>query len=110
MIIGMHGIFHTPKADEARMFLSEILGCNHVDAGGGWLIFEIPKAELAVHPANESRHEICFWCDDIQNTVSNLKSKNVVFLSGIAEEQWGYTTRFEIPGGVHVLLYCTERF
>jgi hypothetical protein len=36
------------------------------DAGGGWLIFALPPAELAVHPADgATRHELFLMCDDI---------------------------------------------
>ena len=47
MITGMHGIFFTPEAEEARSFVQEKLGFSHVDVGGGWLIFAAPKAEFA---------------------------------------------------------------
>ena len=75
MIKGMHGLFFTPKADEARDFLKDKLGLPFVDGGGGWLIFGIPMAEAAVHPADERRHEISFWCDDIEATVAELRSR-----------------------------------
>jgi hypothetical protein len=34
----------------ARAFFAEALGLRAVDAGGGWLIFALPPAELACHP------------------------------------------------------------
>ena len=74
MIKGMHGLFFTPEAEEARDFLKDKLGLPFVDGGGGWLIFGIPMAEAAVHPADETRHEISFWCDDIEATVAELRS------------------------------------
>jgi catechol 2,3-dioxygenase-like lactoylglutathione lyase family enzyme len=75
MIKGMHGLFFTPKAEEARDFLKDKLGLPFVDGGGGWLIFGIPMAEAAVHPADETRHEISFWCDDIETTVAELRDR-----------------------------------
>ena len=105
MIRGMHGILYTPKAEEAREFIRDKLEFDSVDAGEGWLIFQIPKAELAVHPADDAHHEVCFWCDNIEKTVESLTQKGVVFASPIKDDGWGHTTTFEIPGGVKVLLY-----
>lgn len=36
-----------------RAALAKVLGIRSVDAGGGWLIFALPPAEIAVHPAGE---------------------------------------------------------
>ena len=105
MIKGMHSLFHTPEAEEARKFIKEKLGLSGVDVGGGWLIFDIPKAELAVHPSEGTKHEICFWCEGIETTVETLKNNGVAFLSDIRDDGWGFTTHFEMPGGLKVLLY-----
>jgi hypothetical protein len=36
-----------------------VLHLPSADAGDGWLIFALPPAELAVHPADgDSRHEL----------------------------------------------------
>ena len=105
MIKGMHGVFYTPEAEAARNFIKDKLGFDHVDAGNGWLIFDVPKAEFAVHPADDTRHELCFWCDDIEGTVMSLRQKGVNFKSPVKDEGYGLTTTFEIPGGVEVLLY-----
>jgi len=58
MISGVHAIIFSPAADEVRAFFRETLGLPFEDAGNGWLIFALPPAELAVHPAEASRHEI----------------------------------------------------
>jgi hypothetical protein len=105
MITGMQGLFHTPKPEEARKFIKDKLGLTGWDAGGGWLIFDIPKADLSVHPSEGTKHEICFRCENLKETVDSLKQKGVNFLSPIKDDGWGHTTRFEIPGGVEVLLF-----
>ncbi len=64
-IIGVHAIVFTPDPAEVRAFFRETLGLPHVDAGGGWLIFALPPAELAVHPADRPSHAIYFMCDDL---------------------------------------------
>ena len=105
MIKGMHGIFFTPKAEEARSFVQEKLGFPHSDAGNGWLIFGVPKAEFAFHPGDDTRHDISFWCDDIEKTVDELKGKGVSFKTPITDEGVGLLTTFEMPGGVEAMLY-----
>ena len=51
-----------------------------MDAGGGWLIFALPPAELAAHPAEEGgQHELYLMCDDVHATVAELKAKGVDF-------------------------------
>ena len=108
MIQGMHGLFYTPKAEEARAFLRDKLEFEFVDAGDGWLIFDVPGAEFGVHPSMEdgdTRHKISFWCDDIQTTVAELRQKGVEFQGEIEELGYGLAIYFELPGGVPVQLY-----
>ena len=105
MIKGMHGIVFTPEAEAARAFIRDKLGFPHVDAGDGWLIFDVPKGEFAVHPGTDTHHEISFWCDDIEATVKELREKGVSFKSPVRDEGFGLVTAFELPGGVDVMLY-----
>ena len=53
MINGAHAILysHDADADATCAILAKVLGTRTVDAGGGWLIFALPPAEVAVHPA-----------------------------------------------------------
>ena len=53
MINAVHSILFARDADAARHFFADVLNLDSVDAGGGWLIFALPPAELAVHPADE---------------------------------------------------------
>jgi len=73
MIIGLHAIVYSKHSDAVRAFLSDVLELPSVDAGGGWLIFALPPAELAVHPAEGgTRHELYLMCDDIHATLADL--------------------------------------
>lgn len=54
MISGAHVIIHSKDADADRAFFKDVLGFPHVDAGRGWLIFALPAAEAAFHPAEET--------------------------------------------------------
>ena len=52
MITGMHAVVFSPDAAQVRTFFADVLNLPAVHAGGGWLIFALPPAELAVHPAD----------------------------------------------------------
>jgi hypothetical protein len=73
-IVGAHMLLYTSQPDALRATLRDVFGWNHVDTGGGWLIFAMPPAELGVHPvegpahASGGRHQISLMCDDIQGT------------------------------------------
>ena len=47
MITGVHALVFSKDAEAVRAFFSDVLGLPSVDAGGGWLIFALPPAELA---------------------------------------------------------------
>src|SRR5438046_1739285 len=106
MITGAHAIIFNTQPDEVRAFFRDVLGFKHVDAGGGWLIFALPPAELGVHPIEEGgHHELYLMCDDINATVSELKAKGVQFTSDVTDARFGLLTSFKIPGGGEVSLY-----
>jgi len=105
MIKGIHGLFFTPEAEELRLFIRDKLGFACTDTGGGWLIFDVPEAELACHEAKKVSYAISFYCDDIHKTVAELKSREVEFTSEITEQQWGLLTHFRMPGNIEVELY-----
>jgi len=104
-IKGMHGLFYTPAAEEARAFFRDKLGLAHVDAGDGWLIFGVSQAEFGVHPGERPAHELSFWCDDIEETVRSLKEKGVTFTTPIRDEGYGLVATMVVPGGLEVTLY-----
>jgi catechol 2,3-dioxygenase-like lactoylglutathione lyase family enzyme len=105
VIVGVHAIAFTPDADADRAFLADVLGLPSVDAGGGWLIFGLPPAELAAHPDDGApRFELYLMCDDIVATVAELESRGVE-LGPVSDEGWGLLTSFRLPGGAELGLY-----
>lgn len=108
MIKGVHAMFYTPAADELRAFIRDKLGFPYVDTGGGWLIFDAPAAEIGCHPADRKFHGLSFYCDDLRKTITELSQRGVEFTSGVREEEWGWVTRFKIPGGDEVELYQSK--
>jgi predicted enzyme related to lactoylglutathione lyase len=106
MITGMHAIVYTRQAEETRAFFRDVLEWPSVDAGGGWLIFKAPPAELAVHPTDgDGTQELYLMCDDVHATVADLKAKGVTFTQDISDQGWGLLTEFELPGGGKMGLY-----
>ena len=106
MITGAHSIIYSADPDGVRAFFRDVLGLPSVDAGHGWLIFALPPAEVAAHPAEgASRHELFLMCDDIHATVGELRAKGVELSRPISEERWGLATAIRLPGGAEVGLY-----
>ena len=106
MITGAHAIVYSRDADADRAFFRDVLGFHSVDAGGGWLIFALPPAELAAHPAEAGgRHELYLMCDEIEATVADLKAKGVEFTAPVSEAGFGLLTSIRLPGGGELGLY-----
>jgi len=105
MIFGAHVIVYSKDAAADRVFFKEVLGFSFVDAGHGWLIFQLPPAEAAVHPDETgSRHELYFMCDDLQAQISALLQKGVQ-CSAVQEARWGSIAKILLPGGGEIGLY-----
>lgn len=104
MIFGAHVVVYSKDVSADRAFFREVLGYASVDAGHGWLIFALPPAELAVHPAEAQGHELYLMCDDLQADISALREKGVR-CSDVQEARWGSITKVRLPGGGEVGLY-----
>jgi len=111
MIQGVHAMFYTSQTDELRAFLRDILELPFTDLGEGWLIFDLPDAEMGCHPANPEQgapsglNHISFYCDDVEKTVAKLKARGVEFTAGIEDHGYGLVTHFKMPGDFAVQLY-----
>ena len=105
MIKGLHALLYTPKPEELRTFIRDKLRFPFTDTGEGWLIFDIPQADLGCHPSERVFHSISFYCDDIKKTIEELKSRGVHFTTGVSDESFGLVTHFQMPGDVEVQLY-----
>jgi len=112
MIKGVHTMFYSAEAEALRAFFRDKLGFPCSDVGGGWLIFDLPEADLGVHPADseDGGHasgtpHISFYCDDIHQTVADLQSKGVEFTDEIVDHGYGLVTHFRVPGNFAIQLY-----
>jgi catechol 2,3-dioxygenase-like lactoylglutathione lyase family enzyme len=105
MIFGAHVVIYSLDAGADRVFFRDVLGFPAVDAGHDWLIFALPPAEVAVHPAETNAgHELSFVCDDLTAEMAALQAKGVS-CSTVEEARWGSVTKFRLPGGGEVGLY-----
>ena len=113
MIKGVHTMFYSSEPEALRAFLRDKLGFPCTDVGEGWLIFDLPEADMGVHPAGDGEwhgqpagtRDVSFYCDDIEGTVRELKDRGVEFVSPVEDAGFGMVTHFRMPGGVRVQLY-----
>ena len=105
MIIGAHSIIYSKNPEGDRTFLRDVLKLPNVDVGDGWLIFGLPPAEVAVHPADKNDvHEFYLMCDDVETLVAELKEQGVA-CSPVQDEGWGLLTKLALPGGGKLGIY-----
>jgi|SRR5580700_1165792 predicted enzyme related to lactoylglutathione lyase len=106
MITGLHAIVFSPDAEKVRAFFGDVLELPSVDAGGGWLIYAMPPAELAVHPADgETRHELYLMCDDIHATLADLRGKGAEVVGDVTDQGWGLLAAVRLPDGSEFPIY-----
>jgi catechol 2,3-dioxygenase-like lactoylglutathione lyase family enzyme len=117
MIRGVHTMFFSAKPEETRAFLRDVLGFPCTDVGDGWLIFDLPEAEMGCHPIEKEASggetcsvpngtaDISFYCDDIHASVAEMKERGVVFAGDIEDHGYGLVTVFVMPGDFNVQLY-----
>ena len=115
MITGAHFLLYSKDAESDRAFLRDVLGFRSMDAGGGWLIFALPPAEMGVHPGSgnfvqrHAGHEMLgtvlyLMCDDLPSAMKSLDAKGVT-CTEVEEAEWGVKTTIRLPSGGELGLY-----
>jgi hypothetical protein len=105
MIIGAHSIIYSRNPDADRALLRDVFQLPNVDVGGGWLIFGLPPAEIAVHPSEENdRHELYLMCEDIEAFAAAMREQQIA-CSSVTNEGWGMLTHIQLPGGGKLGVY-----
>ena len=112
MITGAHILLYSQNPDADRAFLRVVLQFRGVDAGGGWLIFKLPPAEVALHPADgemkPGQHvlpaQFYLMCDDLPSLMKSLEAKHVS-CTAVTKERWGIRTTIRLPSGGELGLY-----
>src|SRR5690349_4671533 len=101
MIDGTHVILYSRDAEADRAFLRDVLGLKHVDVGGGWLVFQLPPAELGVHPTGAADDapgtELYFMCDDLEATLADLAGRGAGVPAEREEASWGVRAAIVLP-------------
>src|SRR5436305_5773139 len=104
MIRGVHTMFYCSEPEALRAFLRDKLGFPATDVGGGWLIFDLPEADMDCHPAGPEEsapsgtHDISFYCDDVEKTIAGLMARGVEFTKPVEDRGYGLVTYFKLPG------------
>jgi predicted enzyme related to lactoylglutathione lyase len=104
-------MFYSSEVQALRDFIRDRLGFPCTDVGDGWLIFDLPEADMGCHPADNvdggrsGTHAISFYCDDIEQTVAELQKRGVEFTAPIEDHGYGLVTFFKVPGGFELQLY-----
>jgi hypothetical protein len=115
MITGAHFLFYSTDPDADRAFVRDVLGLRGIDIGHGWLIFALPPAEAAFHPADAPLTQphaertlmgavLYLMCDDLGATIATLEARQVS-CSAIVEASWGNSTAIRLPSGAELGLY-----
>ena len=105
MIIGAHSVIYSTSPDADRAFLRDILKLPNVDVGGGWLIFGLPPAEIAVHPSERNDvQELYLMCDDVEAFTLEMKQRGIG-VAPVQDERWGLLTQLTLPGGGRLGVY-----
>ena len=84
MIRGVHTMFYSSEPEAFRAFLRDKLGFSGTDVGDGWLIFDLPEADMGCHPADpdskigatSGTQVISFYCDDVEKSVQELNMRD----------------------------------
>jgi hypothetical protein len=115
MINGAHFLLYSKDAEADRAFIAEILGLRSIDVGEGWLIFALPPAELAVHPARRNFVQrqggqvlmgtiLYLMCDDLRGLIKSLKPKKVK-CAKVGKAPWGSYSSILLPSGGEIGVY-----
>ncbi len=115
MITGAHFLFYSQNPEADRVFFRDVLDFPSLDIGQGWLLFKLPPAEAAFHPATENFTQghgdrallgsvLYLICDNLQEVIRSLAAKGVT-CAEVKEEPWGTKTTIPLPGGGEIGLY-----
>ncbi|HUL96827.1 MAG TPA: VOC family protein [Usitatibacter sp.] len=114
-IRGVHTMFYSSQAEELRRFIRDMLQLPATDMGQGWLIFDLPEADMGVHPIEgpmaqgpmppSGTAHISFYTDDLASAMRELQARGVEFASEVMDQGWGLVTKLRVPGGFEVDLY-----
>ena len=105
MINGAHAVIYSKNPEADRAFFRDVLKLPNIDVGGGWLIFGLPPAEVAVHPSERNGvHELFLMCDDVDAFIAEMERHRIA-CGPVEAQRWGRLTHIVLPGGGKVGIY-----
>lgn len=118
MITAVHTLIYSDDADATRAFFRDVLEWPFVEdgePGSTWLIFKTGRSELGVHPtsgeheghtySSPRQHLFSLMCDDLDQTVADLKAKGAEFEGEVADRGYGRFIQLVVPGTDSIQLY-----
>jgi hypothetical protein len=113
MFLGTHLLLYSRDPEADRAFLRDVLELHSIDAGHNWLIFTLPPAEVAIHPAENTEDtpadrtascDVYLMCRNLDMTIAALAVKGVT-CGPVQQARWGAVTTIPMPGGGKLGLY-----
>jgi hypothetical protein len=105
MFNGAHVLIYSTDPEADRAFFRDVLEFPHVDIGGGWMIFGLPRSEVGVHPSDENNvHALSLMTDDVAATVAALATKGQT-CPPVEDHGYGLVTFVGLPGGGRIQIY-----
>lgn len=106
MIVGTHTVIASKDPDADYKFFREVLGLSSIDAGGGYIIFGLPRSEASVHETDGEvpHHELYFLCDDIESFKASISDQGIE-CSDVRETGWGRLVKLTTPSGAPLHVY-----
>ena len=108
MIAGSHLLLFSENVDATRTFFRDTLKLDSIDVGHGWLIFDLPPAEMGIHPDSADvagKVELWLLCQNITEAQSELEAAGVELVSAIEAQRFGKTLRFKVRGAGEMGIY-----
>lgn len=121
MITSIHTMIYSTDPPITRAFLRDVLGWPFVAmqgeemGGSDWLIFKSGSSEMGVHPTHSEwegkvydypiHHSISLMCDDLEQTVAELKAKGAKFNGEVQNHGYGLVVMMELPAAGEIQLY-----
>src|SRR5207302_4534773 len=105
MIIGAHIMLQSTNDRADMAFLTDVLKLQSINAGGGYMIYGIPPAEVSIHGSDRNDvHQLYFMCDDIAAFTGDMTRHGIAFSTPV-RQSWGTLTEITLPGGGKLGVY-----
>ena len=105
MITGAHVMLQSTNDKADMEFLTGVLKLPSINAGGGYMIYGIPPAEVSIHGSDRNDvHQLYFMCDDIAAFTGDMTRHGIAFSTPV-RQSWGTLTEITLPGGGKLGVY-----